>query len=219
MDLFNIIGPVMIGPSSSHTAGAARIGSAARSILDAPVERADIYLYNSFAKTGKGHGTDIAIIGGLLGMKPDDEAIVDAKEIARREGVDIKVHWEHKATGAYEPNTAVIKLSGGGNDIEVKGVSVGGGRIMITGIDGYDVLLDCEHDTLMTRHDDVVGVVAQVSAILARNSVNIAYLKLYRYKHGEAMMTIEIDGEISDAVIDEINACDTIHSVSKISKL
>lgn len=214
-----MIGPVMVGPSSSHTAGAVKIGRIARSILAQSVRRAEIYLYNSFAKTGKGHGTDIALIGGLLGLEPDEERIKDAYAEAEKQDMHLKIHWEMEPKRDYEPNTAVLRLYGATGQTSVTGVSVGGGEVRITEIDGYSVELDCGHDTLITRHRDVVGVVSEVTAIIARHGVNLAYLRLHRQKRGEAMMVLETDDPIAAVLVDEVKRCGDILWACYVPKL
>ncbi len=219
MNIFDIIGPVMIGPSSSHTAGAVKIGNAAQNIFNKKIDKAVIHLYNSFSDTGKGHGTDTALIGGLLGYRPDDENIVNSYEIAKERGVEICVVWEEGLDEKYEPNTAVIELWGEGTHTQITAASVGGGRIRATEIDGYDIRLSCEHDTLITIHKDVVGVVSKVSTIFAQYGVNIAFLALYRKIPGEEMMIVETDNPICDEIVEKVLKIDEIIKASNIKKL
>lgn len=219
MDIFDIIGPIMIGPSSSHTAGAVKIGNIARGIFGGKIESAVIHLYNSFADTGKGHGTDVALVGGLLGMSVDDERIVNSCEIAKQSGVDMRLVWEKGLNTSFEPNSAVIEMYGGGKSMAVTAVSLGGGRVMASNIDGYDTALHCEHDTLITIHSDVVGVVAKVSAVLADYGVNIAFIKLHRKHKGEEMMVVETDDPICDEILTKVASFDEVRKASLVKKI
>lgn len=218
MDIFDIIGPVMIGPSSSHTAGAVKIGNIALAIFGERIEKAVIHLYNSFADTGKGHGTDIALVGGLLGMAVDDENIVNAYDEAKKRGVDINVMWEKGLSEEYEPNTAVIEMHNAEKSTCVTAVSVGGGRVMATNVDGYATRLCCEHDTLITVHKDVVGVVAKVSSVFAEYGVNIAFIRLHRRVKGEEMMVVETDDPICDEILKRVLSFDEVKKAARIKK-
>src|SRR5699024_9098546 len=150
---FDIVGPVMIGPSSSHTAGAARIGAVARALLGSQPVEARIELHGSFARTGRGHGTDKALVGGLLGFAPDDTRLRDAMALARQQGM--AVHIAAVDLPDAHPNTARLYLrAAGGRTLEVQGCSVGGGSIRITGMDGMEVLLTGESPTLIVVHRD-----------------------------------------------------------------
>lgn len=219
MDIFDIIGPVMIGPSSSHTAGAVKIGRIARSIFGSKIEKAIIHLYNSFADTGKGHGTDVALIGGLLGMDVDDEDIVNSYEIAEKRSIDIEIVWEKGLNTDFEPNSAVIEMWGEGKNMSVTAVSLGGGRVMASNVDGYDTDLHCEHDTLITIHHDVVGVVSKVSTVFADYGVNIAFIKLHRKVKGEEMMVVETDNPICDEILEKVLSFEEVKKASCIKKM
>ncbi len=210
--VFDIVGPIMIGPSSSHTAGAVRLGLMARKILGEKVLKAGIQLHGSFAQTYRGHGTDKALIAGILGFAPDDERIVSALNIAKNQGVaysfqTIKLEDAH-------PNTAIIHLTGEtGRVAKVCGASVGGGNIMITNINGYSVELTGEYPALITIHHDKPGVITQVTQILARYAMNIAFMRVSRQNRGEsAMMIMELDDEPADEVIDD---CANVYDVEK----
>lgn len=203
LETFDIIGPIMIGPSSSHTAGAVRIGRYARSILDAKPVKAKILLSGSFAKTYKGHGTDKALIAGILGMDTDDERIRISMDTARQDGLEFAFE-EGEIEGAH-PNTAEVTLEGeDGKTTCVQGSSVGGGNIIITKIDGTEVHISGKSDTLVIPHQDVPGMIAKVTTMLALYDINIHGFTLSRdAKGGTAVMTIEIDGHI-DEVINEV---------------
>lgn len=200
MNVFDIIGPIMIGPSSSHTAGAVRIGKYARTILGSSPVEATVYLSGSFAKTYQGHGTDKAIIGGILGMDTDDENIPISMDIAKKSG--LKFEFVPTEIDDAHPNTARIILHDENErSICVQGASIGGGNIIITEINGTTVEISGQCDTLIITHDDVPGVISDISLILKESNVNINALSLCRNKKGgEAVITIQIDGHISEEV-------------------
>ncbi|MDO4573403.1 MAG: L-serine ammonia-lyase, iron-sulfur-dependent subunit beta [Clostridia bacterium] len=202
--VFDIIGPRMSGPSSSHTAGAVRLAHVARHIAGMDVAEAAFTLYGSFAETGKGHGTDKALIAGTLGMEPDDARIKNAYEIARERGMRVDIAYSDEPVD--HPNTARIRIIGSdGRQTEVIGQSIGGGAIRIVEINGLDVELSGEYPTLVIQHDDQPGVIAQVSALLADHGVNIAFMRVFRHGRGEdAYMTIETDGVIAPKIGEEI---------------
>lgn len=202
MNLFEIIGPVMTGPSSSHTAGAVRIGNAALNLFGKSPESAIITLFNSFSKTGKGHGTDKAIIAGLLGFAPDDERIIHAPHEAEKAGLKVTVEFMGNNPD-YHANSAEIIMYNGNEKMEVSGKSIGGGRIVITHVDGYETKYTGEYYGLMTIHDDVPGVVSMVTGCLAQIGVNIAFMRLYRKRKGsKVMMIIDTDNPIPLTVRD-----------------
>lgn len=204
MNVFDVIGPVMIGPSSSHTAGAVRIGNMAGTLLPGKPVRAVIGLHGSFAKTGKGHGTDRALAAGIMGMLPSDSDIPRSLEIAKERGLDITFE-EVELDGAH-PNTALIQLwNRKGEMVTVQGASVGGGEILINSIDGMGVEITGNQPTLLVLHRDVPGVIAGVTNYLAMNGVNIGGFKLSRRKKGDtALMTLELDelpdGSVTDGI-------------------
>lgn len=204
LQVFDIIGPVMIGPSSSHTAGAVRIGKYARSILGTVPVKAHICFSGSFAKTYKGHGTDKAVIAGILGMDTDDARIRTSMEIAQQEGLDFE--FEERDIDGAHPNTAEITLTdAAGNQALVQGASIGGGNIIINKINETSVAINGKSDTLVIPHKDIPGMIADVTNILADNDVNVHGFSLCRdHKGGTAVMTIEIDGDINENVTSEI---------------
>lgn len=210
MDAFDIIGPIMIGPSSSHTAGAVRIGKYARSILGKQVIKADIYFSGSFAKTYKGHGTDKAVIAGILGMETDDSRIRNSLEIATKSGLDYKFH-EVNIDGAH-PNTALVELvAEDGKKVSVQGASVGGGNIRITKINDTEVNITGKATTIIVHHMDIPGMISDVTNILARRGVNIGRFELKRsQKGGIAVMIIEVDGDVDDKINEAISKCPNV---------
>lgn len=211
MDVFDIIGPIMIGPSSSHTAGACRIGKYARSILDEDVQTAEIYFSGSFAKTYRGHGTDKAIVAGLMGMDTDDLRIRNSLELAKEAGMDY-VFIPTQIDDAH-PNTVLLKITGvSGKYWEVEGASIGGGRISIRRINGTPVDISGDATTLLVYHLDTPGMISDVTSILARNGVNIGKFELRRaVKGGEAVMVIEIDGDMDDSINDAIRSFPNVY--------
>ena len=218
MDLFDIIGPVMIGPSSSHTAGAARIGFAARELLGDEVARAEITLHGSFADTYRGHGTDRALIAGLMGMSVDDPRLRDSLELAAEAGMDYSFSTTELPDA--HPNTAIIRVTGkSGVIISVQASSVGGGAIRIDRIDDMAVSFRVSQDTIVIRHRDTPGVIAAVSAGIARHGVNIATMQVFRTcEGGEAIMAIEVDAPVSDELKSELMQGDHVHMVACMRK-
>ena len=194
MNVFDILGPVMIGPSSSHTAGAARIGRITLALLGAPAVKAHILLHGSFAKTYKGHGTDKALIAGIMGMATDDPRIRQAPELAKEQGLAGEIETGD-IDGAH-PNTARITLEdAGGRSVCLLGSSVGGGNILVTEINGMEVAVTGQQTTLIVLHRDAPGTIASVTEVMAEAGANICNFRLSRQKRGgEAVMTIEVDG-------------------------
>jgi L-serine dehydratase len=213
MNLMDIIGPVMVGPSSSHTAGAVRIGRVARKLLGEEVKAAKIWFHGSFRATGKGHGTDRALVAGLLGMAVDDPAIPDSFLVAEQRGMSYRI--EGADLGDVHPNSVKMNLTGvSGREIEVVAASVGGGQIEICELDGLEVHFSGDSPTLVVHNIDRPGCVTEVTSILAERSVNIATMHLYRASRGgNAVMVIECDKEILKETVDEIAAMDGIVKV------
>ncbi|MDN5332370.1 MAG: L-serine dehydratase [Tepidanaerobacteraceae bacterium] len=218
MDIFDIIGPVMIGPSSSHTAGAVRLGNIARNILSEEPKKARIILFNSFARTGRGHGTDKAVIAGLLGFSPDDERIKTAFDEAEKRGLVYQLLIEN-IDESLHPNTVTFELEGTTKKTRVTGCSIGGGRVKITAIDGFDVELSGEYPTIITVHKDRPGIVACVTAHLAQEGINIARMRVSRKKKGEeALMVIETDEKLPGTIKEVLENIKEIHRVITFSE-
>lgn len=196
MDIFDIIGPVMVGPSSSHTAGAVRIGYIARKLMGEPIEKAEILLGGSFLTTGKGHGTDKSIVAGLLGMLPDDIQIPDSFEMAKEKGIEV-TFGKLDLKDAH-PNTVKLCLTGeSGVNLEIVASSLGGGRIKVNQIDGITANFCGDYPTLVVRNQDTPGCVAKITSLLSFCGVNIATMQLYRNNRGgDAVSIIECDQEI-----------------------
>ena len=196
MDIFDILGPVMVGPSSSHTAGAARIGKMARTLLGEAPTAVRIHLHGSFAETGPGHGTDRALLGGLLGMEPDDLRIPQAFDEARKAGLTYA--FDEVELRDAHPNTAVIEALGkSGKQLEMEAASLGGGRIEVRRLDGVEVSFTGDYNTLIIRSRDEGGVIAAVATILNQLRISVANMSLCRPKRGgTALMVIETDQHI-----------------------
>lgn len=210
--VFDIIGPVMVGPSSSHTAGAARIGKVIRHIFGEQPEVVDIFLYESFAKTYRGHGTDIALVGGLLGMEPDDPRLDDSLKLAYESGMEVL--FTPKKEKAEHPNMVQMIVSKGTRKLSVTGISIGGGNIQISEVNGFKLSLTLGTPTFIIVHQDVPGMIARVSNVLSEANVNIGTMTVTRESKGEnAIMIIEVD-ERNQEVLEKIRQIAQIHSAS-----
>ncbi|UXR70360.1 MULTISPECIES: L-serine ammonia-lyase, iron-sulfur-dependent subunit beta [unclassified Staphylococcus] len=211
--IFDIIGPTMVGPSSSHTAGAVRIGLVARSLFGGQPAQADIYLFGSFMETYKGHGTDVALVGGLLGYDTDDSRIETSLETANELGM--RVNFIEMSEDRSHPNTAIIDMTDGETTISVEGVSIGGGKIEIVAINGFPINISGNYPTLLVFHKDTFGTIGKVANILGVNSINVGSMHVSRKEKGDqALMTCELDESISDEMIEEIRDIPGIITVS-----
>lgn len=196
MSLLDVIGPVMVGPSSSHTAGACRIALLARHTLLSPPQQADIALHGSFAKTGKGHGTHLALIGGLLGFYPHDERLADAFGAADGQ---LSYTFTTEDLGDVHPNTVKLSLRNETEQVVVTGSSLGGGLVKIFNVNGFEIAFGGSYYTLLIEHDDKPGVIARVARVLADDDINIATMHSARLKRGgKALMSLEIDRRPAD---------------------
>ena len=204
--IFGILGPVMVGPSSCHTAGAARIGMIARQLFGRQPEKAAVYLHGSFAATGKGHGTDKALIAGLLGMRPDDMRIPDSFQIAQEEGMEFTI--SPKDIREAHPNTAQIIMEAEGvNTMTIQAYSIGGGRIRVCKVDGIDVDFSGESNTLIIRNVDEPGRITDVTGALSKARINIATMQVFREKRGgSAIMVVETDQVVPKETMDELQS-------------
>ena len=221
VSLLDIIGPVMVGPSSSHTAGACRLGLLARNLVGGTPEHARIELHGSFARTGEGHGTDKAIVGGLMGFRPDDDRLRTALEIAEREGLDYR--FEKTKLGEeneVHPNTVRITLERGERKATMVGSSLGAGRVLVTEIDGYPVEVSGNYHTIVLVAEDVRGSVANIAGVLADFGLNIATLRLTRKQRGgDAFMVIELDDVPDEQVRDTIRALPWVRWAFRLDKV
>lgn len=214
--VFDIIGPVMIGPSSSHTAGAARIGRVARSLFGREPKWASVSFYGSFAKTYKGHGTDVAIVGGLLDFDTYDERIKVSLKLAEEKG--IKVTFVEEETLTDHPNTARVIIGDDQGQLELVGISIGGGKIEITELNGFELKLSGSHPAILIMHNDRFGAIAAVANVLAKHEINIGHMEVSRKEAGKlALMTIEVDQNIENSVLEEMKTLPNILQVTKIA--
>jgi L-serine dehydratase len=211
--IFDIVGPVMVGPSSSHTAGAVRLGRLARAVLGEAPHHADIGLHGSFASTGSGHGTDLALVAGLLGLAPDDLSIRHALELAAE--ADLDVSFQAVDLGQTHPNSASFVLTAAdGRRVELQGSSLGGGDVVMTRIDAYDVEITGELPLLLVFHLDRPGEVAAVTSVLAEEGVNIARMQVSRERRGAgALMLIETDAPVTGKTVERIASASGITGV------
>lgn len=217
MSIFDIMGPVMVGPSSSHTAGACRLGLVAGNLMGEKIVAAKINLFGSFLLTGRGHGTDKALVAGLLGFKTDDLRIPDSFKYAKEEGL-IFEFGEARLKEA-NPNTVEFILTGeSGRVLEVVGSSIGGGRINIEKIDGIITNFSGDYPTLIIRIFDQPGHVAEVTSMLASKEINIANMQMYRnMRGGEAVMVIECDQEVPDECITWLKKVEGVKDAAYLS--
>lgn len=216
MDIFDILGPVMVGPSSSHTAGAVRIGLIARKLLGSQPMKAHIYLHGSFAATGVGHGTDRALIAGLLGMLPDDINIPKSYELAKEKGLEFV--FEQKNIKDAHPNTTRLDIEDGdGKNLSLQASSIGGGRIVVTKIDNMEVNFSGEKPTLIIQSVDEKGCLAGITKTISDNEINIATMQLYREKRGgDVIMVIEMDQQITK---ESLRYLEQLKGVNKVTYL
>lgn len=218
INIFDMMGPVMVGPSSSHTAGAARIGNMGRTLLGEEVARADIGLHGSFAETGFGHGTDRALLAGLLGMKPDDLRIPNAYDEANRAGMAYSFRTVELRDA--HPNTALLELTGkSGKKLTLQASSIGGGAIVVNKIDGIDVNFTGDFNTLIVRNQDESGSVAAITSILSQVHINVANMSVNRHRRGgDALMVIETDQHIKPRQVEFLSELPGILSVTYYDK-
>ena len=217
--LFDILGPRMVGPSSSHTAGAARLGYVVHAIVDGVPDTATVGLHGSFAMTGEGHGTKIAITGGLLGFRPDDARIRDALQLAEEAGLEVEFRNVDLGEEAH-PNSATFDVTRGDDRIRLVGCSIGGGRIKVQRIDGFPVDLSGSLPTIVVQADDVPGTVAEITGMLAKRQLNIATIRVDRTGRGErAMMTIETDQDVPEELLHAIETKPWAHWIRNVHQL
>ena len=213
--IFDIMGPVMVGPSSSHTAGAVKLGRIARFIFSDEIKKADIYFHGSFASTYKGHGTDKAVVGGILGFKPDDERIKNSLEIAKNKNIDI--NFSEVQLREVHPNTVKIVLANDKESVTMVGSSIGGSDIRVIDIDNYEVNISGQLPTLWIIHKDRPGVVGVITSVLGSYNLNIANMQDFRKKKGTiASSIIELDHAADEYVLKHLRNLDDISLVRYI---
>lgn len=205
ISVFEVIGPNMVGPSSSHTAGAASIARLAGKMLHKKIRTVKFILYGSFAQTYQGHGTDRALLGGLMGFDTDDVRIRDSFDIAKNEGIDFEFVTNTVETDVH-PNTVDMEIEDvSGKKLTVRGESLGGGKVKLTRINGVKVHFTGEYHALIVIHKDHPGVISKITSVFGKQHVNIAFLRVYREsKGGNAYMIIESDEEITAGAVEEI---------------
>ena len=215
--VFDILGPIMIGPSSSHTAGAARIGKIGEEIVDDHFYKVTFYLHGSFAKTYKGHGTDRALVAGVLGMEPSDERLKDSLSIAKEKGIQIE--FIETDLGYVHPNTVKMVFHyKDKEDYYLIGSSIGGGNIIITNINGNEVEFSGDYPTILIKYKDQKGAISRISSILSNEDINIAAMKVTR-EDNIATMIMEIDSPIKDKIIDDISSLNEIIYITGINPI
>ena len=217
ISVFDVIGPVMIGPSSSHTAGAARLSKVARNIVAKPFSHVSFGLHGSFAKTYKGHGTDCALVAGILGFDEDDERLADAFSIAKERGITFEF-YEIDIEGMHENTVMMTFFLDDNSKCVVTGSSIGGAQIIIRKINYFEVEFTAQSSTLIIQQLDRKGVISEVSKKLAQHNINIGIMKLSRTAKGEkALWIIETDDNISNDLVNEIQNINNILSVKAIN--
>ncbi len=214
ISVFDVLGPNMIGPSSSHTAGAAVIGYLAQKMINGPIVKVEFTLYGSFAKTYRGHGTDRALLGGVMGFYTDDMRIRDSFDIARARGIDFAFIPNEEETDVH-PNTVDIHMTNAkGQEMTIRGESLGGGKVRIVKINHVEVDFSGEYSAVIVVQQDKPGVVAHITKCLSENNVNIAFMRLFREKKGELAYTIvETDGQLPEHIASELCLNENIHDV------
>ncbi len=213
--VFDIVGPIIIGPSSSHTGGACRLANAARAIFNKPITDVVIHVYGSFAATLHGHGTDKALVGGLMGLMPDDERLTHALTMAKEAGFNY--HFAIEEETGSQPNLVrfIMRNADEGAEMSVTGASIGGGNIVVTRINGTALHISLKYNTVVIDHQDKPGAVLSVAKILADNGVNIANMNMYRQgKRDRAYMILETDETIAPDVLRMLRSLDDMYVIN-----
>lgn len=214
--VFDIIGPIMVGPSSSHTAGAVRIGRMARQLFGRQPDRLTVEFFGSFAETYKGHGTDVAVVAGVLGFETFDPRIPEALSIASEAGVNVVIDPQEAIP--VHPNTVRLILVDGQEEMSVTGISIGGGNIQIVDLNGFELKLSGESPAILIMHQDVYGRISAVADILTAHQINISHMEVSRKEKGkQALMIIETDQMIEAGVLEQIRAQEHIIRVLPVS--
>jgi len=213
LSILDVLGPVMVGPSSSHTAGALKLARTARLIAQKPFHTVRFGLYGSFSKTGKGHGTDKALLAGALGLRETDEGIKKAPEIAEKLGVNYEF-YEAELENSHENSCVMTFLHDDGTETTVIGCSIGGGQISITEIDGVKTEIAANQPTILVQQHDRKGVISAITTLLAEEGINIGVMRLSRAFKGDIATTvIETDDAPEEGLRDRLLALDNIISV------
>ncbi len=206
-NLFDVIGPIMVGPSSSHTAGAARIGKAARDIYGKKFSSVTFYLHGSFQTTLEGHGSDRALVGGILGFEPDDDNLVNSLTIANEKGISYS--FINQDLGFVHPNTIKVVLHNDEEDFYIIGSSIGGGKIKIININGLEAEVTGDKPTIVAVYEDRLGIIVDILLVLRNNKISVGNLKVER-KENTARLVMELDTPFNQKIIDEINEMNTV---------
>ena len=214
ISVFDVMGPNMIGPSSSHTAGAARIGFLAQKMINGPLKKIEFTLYGSFARTYKGHGTDRALLGGIMGFATDDMRIRNSFEIADHNGLSFSFTTNEIETDVHPKTVDIHMINEKNQEMTVRGESLGGGKVRIVKINSVQVDFTGEYSAVIVTHQDKPGVVAYITKCLSDRNVNIAFMRLFRESKGEIAYTIvESDGHLPEDIDDTIRLNQNIHEV------
>lgn len=214
ISVFDVLGPNMIGPSSSHTAGAAVIAFLAQKMLNGPLTKVSFTLYGSFAKTYRGHGTDRALLGGIMGFSTDDMRIRDSYEIAQERGLEYSFIPNETETDIHPNTVDILMENAAGQQMRIRGESLGGGKVLITKINGVKVYFTGEYSAVIVMQQDKPGVVAHITKCLSERSVNIAFMRLFREKKGHTAYTIvESDGRLPEDIAEKLRENPNVHDV------
>lgn len=217
ISIFEVLGPIMIGPSSSHTAGAAKIARIARRVANEDVRRVVFRLHGSFAKTYKGHGTDKALVAGILGLREDDEEIRNSFLLARQKGIEYSF-IETELKNSHENAVLIEIYDSKDNCHKITGASVGGGRILITNIDDFEVEISAENPVIIIKQNDKKGVISEITSLLAKNNINIGVMRVSRKEKGvEASTVIETDDEVPLNIIEQLSCIKNINDVKVLN--
>jgi L-serine dehydratase len=218
VSILDVMGPVMVGPSSSHTAGTARLGRVAREILDEDPTEVHFYLHPPLAATYRGHGSDFALVGGSIGLNVDDPRIPEAIRIA--EQMDVKVEFSDEDLGEVHPNTVRIEIRGPNRETEIVGSSIGGGVIEVFKIDGFQTRFKGDSPTLLLFYRDRPGMIAEVANIIAEEGINIASLYCSRKQRGkDAFMQVDVDSPLSRAALQRIRSLTDVADARYLDKI
>jgi L-serine dehydratase len=218
VSILDVMGPVMVGPSSSHTAGTARLGRVAREILDRDPEHVHFYLHPPLAATYRGHGSDFALVGGSIGLNVDDPRIPEAIRIAEQMGVNIE--FSEEDLGEVHPNTVRVEIEGDGRQVEIVGSSIGGGVIEVFKINGFQTRFKGDSPTLLLFYRDRPGMIAEVATIIADEGINIASLYCSRKQRGkDAFMQVDVDSPLGKSALDRICSMDDVADARYLDRI
>ncbi len=218
VSILDVMGPVMVGPSSSHTAGTARLGRVAREILDRDPSAVRFFLHPPLAATYRGHGSDFALVGGAIGLNVDDPRIPEAIRIA--EQMDVDIRFSDEDLGEVHPNTVRIEIEGGGREVEIVGSSIGGGVIEVFQINGFQTRFKGDSPTLLLFYRDRPGMIAEVAKTIAEEGINIASLYCSRKQRGkDAFMQVDVDSPLGQAALKRICSLDDVADARYLDKI